>query len=183
MQPPGNTGHLHLLQPLVPTKISSAGSFRSPPQLAGRHAAYLAKATGAELLGVYVVDTHAAMRLGIYYGEAVREMEQEGTDALDDMGKLSEAAGVKFTDLIVMGSHGQSRLERVLLGSVLRFTVLRRPVQHSGDHQEKVDTHRPPAAGVTVDHEIEPEEGEETGYDKVSCFHNTSPQISVRDNL
>lgn len=113
-------------------------------RVASRHAVYLAKATGARLAGVYVVDTHAAMRLGIYYGEAVREMEEEGREALEDMGKLAEAAGVAFTpllangnpksailevareqkaDLIVVGSHGQSGLERALLGSVSDYVL------------------------------------------------------------
>lgn len=113
-------------------------------RVASRHAVYLAKLTGARLCGAYVVNTHAAMHLGIYYGEALREMQEEGKEALEDIGKLAEAAGVQYTplmasgnpksailevaveqqsDLIVVGSHGQSGLERALLGSVSDYVL------------------------------------------------------------
>ncbi len=115
---------------------------------AAQRAVALARCAGARLVGLYVVDTRAAVRLGIHYADAVGEMEAEGQRALADMGDLATASGVTFTpilagghpkqeilnvaaaqgaDLIVVGAHGRSALERALLGSVSEHVVRHAP--------------------------------------------------------
>ncbi len=116
---------------------------------AGAAAAGLAAATGARLVGVYVVDQHAATRLGIYYSHALHEMAQEGRHALDELARAAQAAGdVPFqpilaegipkrdiveiareqgAGLLVVGSHGRTGLERALMGSVAEFAVRHAP--------------------------------------------------------
>ncbi len=112
--------------------------------IASSQAVALAKSMGAEVVGLYVVDSHLAMRLGVHYGEALREMQEEGWRTLNDFQGLAQENGVEFTyimgggnpkveivneaekqgaDLIVIGSHGHSALERTLLGSVSDYVV------------------------------------------------------------
>lgn len=117
-------------------------------QVAAARAVALAGCSGAHLIGLYVIDTHAAVRLGIHYGEAVGELEAEGHRALTALEERAAAAGVPFTrllaagqprqvilevardrgaDLIVMGAHGRSGLERAILGSVSEHVVRHSP--------------------------------------------------------
>ncbi|OPY26518.1 MAG: Universal stress protein [Methanocella sp. PtaU1.Bin125] len=118
---------------LVPTDGSSYAL------LAGRHAAYLAKITGASVVVLNVMETDMAFHAGIHYAEEVAQMEKAGLKATAGIRELCTAAGVESkelvvkgspvatilkvadeerVDLIVMGTVGMSAVERVLLGSV-----------------------------------------------------------------
>jgi nucleotide-binding universal stress UspA family protein len=106
---------------------------------AGEHAVYLAKATGARLYVLNVVDTDMAFRSGIHYSEDLCEMEKYGNAATGKIKSICDGEGVSCeemiargkpaevildvaekvgADLIVMGSLGMSALERALIGSV-----------------------------------------------------------------
>lgn len=113
-------------------------------RIASEQAVGIAKSSSAELIGLYVVDTHLTLRLGVHYGDALREMQDEGWKTLNELQELAQQHGVKFVyimgggnpkieiveeakkqsaDLIVVGSHGHTGLERALLGSVSEFVV------------------------------------------------------------
>jgi nucleotide-binding universal stress UspA family protein len=126
-------GEISYINILVPTD-GSEYSYK-----AGEHAVYLAKATGARLYVLYVVDTDMAFRSGIHYSEDVCGLEKSGPGATgkiksiceresvsceemivrgkpaDTIVEMAEKSGI---DLIVMGSLGMSAIERVLIGSV-----------------------------------------------------------------
>ncbi len=106
---------------------------------AGRHAAYLAKSLGAELLVLNVVDTNMAFHAGIHYSESVSQLDQSGKAAVERIEQLAKDHGIAYratlirgepkaailqyaesekVDCIVMGSIGMSAIERVLVGSV-----------------------------------------------------------------
>ena len=112
--------------------------------LAAHHAVALARATGADLTALYVVDTHQAFRLGIHQHDALLELRQDGAHALAQVTALGAAAGVAVetelhegqpravilhaakaggADLIVVGSHGGGALEEMLLGSIAQHIV------------------------------------------------------------
>ncbi|HMK45122.1 MAG TPA: universal stress protein [Methanocella sp.] len=119
---------------LVPTD-GSEYSF-----IAARHAAYLAKCLGSELIILNVVDSGLAFHSGIHYAEGIASMERSGRDAVGRVEALcreSDVAAVRGVilrgdpkttilnqaeeekvDLIVMGSVGMSAIERVLIGSI-----------------------------------------------------------------
>ena len=106
---------------------------------AGRHAVYLAKNLGAELIVLNVVDIDMAFHAGIHYAESVKTLEQSGQEAIGRIEALGRENGVtcrgmlvrgdpkdviqklacdEHIDCIVMGSIGMSAIERVLVGSV-----------------------------------------------------------------
>ncbi len=118
---------------MVPTDGSSYAL------LAGRHAVYLAKGLGSELIALYAMDTDLAFHSGIHYADEVAGMEKTGRKAVAAITALCDEAGVparslvvrgspaaailkaadeEHADLIVMGTVGMSAVERVLLGSV-----------------------------------------------------------------
>jgi nucleotide-binding universal stress UspA family protein len=118
---------------LVPTDGSDSAF------LAGKHAVYLAKSIGADVLALNVVDSDLAFSAGIHYADEVADLEKSGLEATASIKKLCDEAGVpaqeimvkgspapgildvardKQVDLIVMGTVGMSAVERVLLGSV-----------------------------------------------------------------
>lgn len=118
---------------LVPTDGSDYSLF------AAEHAAYLAKAMGAKLYALYVVNAPLAFHAGIHYAESKAEMEASGRDAVKKIKVLCDENGVPCeemivdgepraaivdvackvsADCIVIGSLGMSALERVLIGSV-----------------------------------------------------------------
>jgi nucleotide-binding universal stress UspA family protein len=112
-----------------------------------RHAAGLAKAMGAELRIVHVVDMGilpVAPELGIDLERLAKARHAEGDQLLADAVAIARAAGVTAqvrlvetasptlhpaaalleeaaswrADAVVLGARGRSRLERLLLGSV-----------------------------------------------------------------
>ena len=123
---------------LVPTDGSDAA------EAALEQAIELASAYGARIHGLYVVDvtSYSTLEAG---GDIVLEtLEQEGSDAVERVFDAAERAGVDVTtsvvsgtphrdileyaddhdvDLIVMGTHGRTGLDRYLLGSVTEKVV------------------------------------------------------------
>ncbi|HNT72864.1 MAG: universal stress protein [Methanothrix sp.] len=113
----------------------------------------LAKATGAEVLGVYVVDELAvanAVRLfGADKEDLERKLQAGGEVAVSDLRRIAEEAGVpvetvvtfgvpansiielakeKGVDMIVMGGHGQSGVTKFIIGSVVKNVLYRATV-------------------------------------------------------
>lgn len=106
---------------------------------AGEHAVRLAREMGAGLVVLYVVDEDAAFRSGIHYGDAVAELARSGREATGTVASLATEAGVEHREIVVegkpyrtivsvaddlgaeyvvLGSHGGSAFERMVLGSV-----------------------------------------------------------------
>ncbi|KIX84798.1 universal stress protein [Thermus filiformis] len=108
------------------------------------HGLDLAKALRARVSLLYVLETLTpSLLLGPesvpYYQALLEDLRQEGLRALDRATRLAEEKGVGFEahlvegraaeailkmaeghDLVVMGSHGRSGLDALLLGSVTR---------------------------------------------------------------
>jgi nucleotide-binding universal stress UspA family protein len=109
------------------------------------HAAMLARLTGARLKIIYVVDTHITFQLGTYQQLAMETLEQDGAGVVAEAVKIAGDAGVSDVDgevmsgsprvviidwakenaasLVVVGSHGYSRLTYILIGSVADYVV------------------------------------------------------------
>lgn len=119
---------------LVPTDGSDAAG------VAVEHAIELASFVGARLYLLYVIDTSATAGVPRAQSGTIADiLEDAGRQAIDDAmeraqaaevpteteireGPVSDeiiaAAGAADADLIVMGTHGRSGIDRVLLGSV-----------------------------------------------------------------
>jgi nucleotide-binding universal stress UspA family protein len=106
---------------------------------AGKHAVYLAKNLGAEVVVLNVVNVDQAFHSGIHFAESVAMLEQAGNAAIsriealcrenavvcrglilrgDPLSVILTFASEEKVDCIVMGSIGMSAIERVLVGSV-----------------------------------------------------------------
>ncbi len=106
---------------------------------AGKHAVYLAKALGAKVYVLNVVNTDLAFHAGIHYAEGKADMENTGKEATGKIKTVCDENGVECEELvvegrpqeaivdvahnikadcIVIGSIGMSAIERALLGSV-----------------------------------------------------------------
>lgn len=113
------------------------------------HALDLATVHGAELHGLYVVDTGSFATLPVETSwEGVTEMlREEGELALSEFESMTGDAAVETTvrdgnpsreivdyarengcDTIVMGTHGRGGIDRLLLGSVAERVVRGSPV-------------------------------------------------------
>jgi nucleotide-binding universal stress UspA family protein len=114
-----------------------------------RHAAVLAKVCSASLRVLYVVNIHISFHLGTYQQMALDILEEEGKKAVDQALKIAKEIGVQDVkgrvlsgnprqcilswakeegaDLIVLGSHGYSRIGALMLGSVADFVVHNAP--------------------------------------------------------
>ncbi len=111
---------------------------------AARHAFAQARYASATVILLYVLDTHAAYRLGVHQSEAMRELEREGQQILAGLAKEAGQHGVRVkrvirrgipgleiiaccvvekADLVVVGAHSRSRLGRALLGSVSEYVI------------------------------------------------------------
>jgi nucleotide-binding universal stress UspA family protein len=130
----------HLLVPIDGSPTS---------ELAVDKAIGLAKAFGSEVTTIYVVDPYPFAGVGADFaygqGQYLNAAKAAATDALSHARKQLEQAGVKLhtatveshtvwrgileaadsggADLIVMGSHGRSGIEKLVLGSVAQKVV------------------------------------------------------------
>ena len=134
---------------------------------AADHAIELAAENRAVLRFLYVVDA-SSFAADDFSGVLLENLERNGRAALDDLAERAEAAGVDAVtavetgtphreilaaaeewgaDLIVMGTHGRTGLDRFLLGSVsgrvVRTTdvpVLVVPPEREADGTAEVET-------------------------------------------
>jgi nucleotide-binding universal stress UspA family protein len=122
---------------VVPTDGSA------PAQQAADHAVALAAATGGSLHAVHVVDT-GILHPDVDSDAVVEALEAGAREALDRVAATAEEAGVTAhtdvrrgrpheaildyatevdADLVAMGTHGRTGIQRVLLGSVTERVV------------------------------------------------------------
>lgn len=101
----------------------------------------VAKTLGAEVTFLYVLENPTGLWMapesGAYIQELAQDLRKVGQTALDEAQKLAQEAGVassgklreghviativdeaKNYDLLVMGTHGRTGLDKLLLGSV-----------------------------------------------------------------
>ncbi len=130
----------HLLVPIDGSPTS---------ELAVGKAIGLAKAFDAEVTAIYVIDPYPFTGVGADFaygqGQYLTAAKSAATDALANARKQLEQAGVKLhtatveshsvwrgileaaesggADLIVIGSHGRSGIEKLVLGSVAQKVV------------------------------------------------------------
>ncbi|GAB7095591.1 universal stress protein [Halolamina litorea] len=123
---------------LVPTDGSPAAT------AAIDHAISLAKTYDATVHALYVVDASAFSSIEAGSELVIDALEEEGQHAVEEITAAAEAAGIDVVthvvsgtayrrildyvddegiDLIVMGTHGRSGVERFLLGSVTERVV------------------------------------------------------------
>lgn len=128
---------------LVPTDGSEAA------QRAVEHALNLATQYDARLHALYVVDANAYSTLEAGTDVVLTALEQEGEESVKEVADLGADAGLEVVtevvtggiyrsiidyaednsvDLIVMGTHGRSGIDRYLLGSVTEKVVRSSPV-------------------------------------------------------
>ncbi len=123
--------------------VATDGSAKS--KVAVQHGVELAKAVGAKVLGVYVVNevvvASAVRQLGADKKEIEAKLQAGGEKAVAEIKKMADEAGVAVetmvksgapanmivdlartegVDLIVMGSHGESGVTKLLIGSVVQ---------------------------------------------------------------
>ena len=137
---------------LIPTDGSSTA------EIAAQQGIGLAKAIGAKVYGLYVIDTSTFIGVPT---EAIWEnmkdlLEEEGKNTLSRLEKMAEEDGVehemilsegspykniirtaeeKEVDLIVMGTAGRVGLDRFLLGSVAEKVVRTAPCSVTVVHE------------------------------------------------
>jgi nucleotide-binding universal stress UspA family protein len=113
-----------------------------------RQAIYLARATGAKLLILHVVETSFAWYTGMLYQQLVDELREYGSKALERAAEMADQEGVNArtmsvdghsgtaivriaeregADLIVLGALGRSMVEEALVGSVSHYVVRHAP--------------------------------------------------------
>lgn len=123
--------------------IATDGSDKS--KVAAKEGIELAKAMGAQAIAIYVVNevvvASAVRQLGTDRKVVETKLEATGQKALDDLKNMGTEAGVSLdtimrigapaqviidtagaenVDLIVMGSHGESGVSKLLIGSVVQ---------------------------------------------------------------
>jgi len=130
---------------LIPTDGSA------PSETAVKMGLELAKSLGAEVTLLYVVEpVMARILIGPetipYYPDLTRDLEVAGRQALERAEGFAQYLGVPVRtelkqgsaaqviaeeagsyDLVVMGTHGRSGLDRLLLGSVTQKVLQRSP--------------------------------------------------------
>lgn len=111
-------------------------------EVATDHALELAKRYDAPLHVVNVVDVRVAQGTDAYTGPALEMVQAQGETAVNDVVERAEAAGIEATtallkgtpanaiveesqdgDVIVMGTHGRTGIERFLIGSTTEKIV------------------------------------------------------------
>jgi len=133
---------------LVPTDGSELAAS------AAAMAAQLAQNQGAEVVGVYVIDPFPYIGIGDASAAGLQaylsEAKLAAGQALDALGQVCAAAGVRFTgdtiernvvyegildtakaedcDLIVMASHGRKGVTALILGSVAQKVLTHSPI-------------------------------------------------------
>lgn len=132
---------------LVATDGSAASS------VAVKKGIELAKATGAEVIGIYVVDEVAILNAVRLFGadkeDLERKLQATGEEAVRDLKRMADNAGVpvetvvttgvpansiielakeRGVDMIVMGGHGQSGVTKFIIGSVVKNVLYRATV-------------------------------------------------------
>jgi len=123
--------------------VATDGSAKS--KVAVEHGINLAKSVGASVVGIFVVNevvvTSAVRQLGSDKKEIEDKLKVTGEKALAEIKKMGDEAGVTVdtvirfgapanmvidaattegVDLIVMGSHGESGVSKLLIGSVVQ---------------------------------------------------------------
>jgi len=123
--------------------VTTDGSARS--KVAVEHGINMAKSIGAGVLGIYVVNdvvvANTVRQLGVDKKEIEEKLKIAGEKALVSVKKIGDEAGVAVDtmirtgapantiidvartediDLIVMGSHGESGVTKLLIGSVVQ---------------------------------------------------------------
>jgi nucleotide-binding universal stress UspA family protein len=123
--------------------IATDGSDKS--KLAAKEGIELAKALGSEVIALYVVNeivvASAVRQLGADKKQVEDKLQTAGEKAVGEIGKMGQEAGVNVepvirmgapanvvidvartenADLIVMGSHGESGVSKLLIGSVVQ---------------------------------------------------------------
>ena len=128
---------------LVPTDGSTASA------TAVEHAIDLAAHYDATLHVLYVVDVTGYSALEVGADVVASALEEEGEDAVGNVARTAEGAGIETqsqiehgtphraiieyagaeaVDLVVMGTHGRTGVGRFLLGSVTERVVRTSPV-------------------------------------------------------
>ncbi|HOT07750.1 MAG TPA: universal stress protein [Methanotrichaceae archaeon] len=123
--------------------IATDGSDKS--KLAAKEGVELAKALGAEVVALYVVNevvvAGAVRQLGADRKEVEARLQSQGAKAVAEIKQIGDEMGVKVeplvrmgapanaiidvgraegVDCIVMGSHGESGVSKLLIGSVVQ---------------------------------------------------------------
>ncbi len=128
---------------LVPTDGSPTA------EAALEHAVDIARRYDARIHALYVVDTNVYTTLETGTDMVIRALEDEGQKAVERVESAAEAADLRVTssvvtgvpsrdivsyardhdvDLVVMGTHGRTGLDRYILGSVAERVVRRADV-------------------------------------------------------
>ena len=123
--------------------VATDGSSKSA--MATKTAVDLAKAIGAEVIALNIINevtvASAVSQLGSDRKDVEARLQAAGKKAVDEVKSLGDAAGVSVmtlvrqgapaqmvvdvaaaekADLIVMGSHGESGMSKLLIGSVVQ---------------------------------------------------------------